>query len=345
MDVGFAGDIPNAHEEKESIVSDAAIATSFTIVAIWLLIGIFFRSVWSLAVIALPVFIGVGAAYSFAMAAYGYVNTSGMFLGAIILGNGINYPIVLLSRYREFVARGMPPDVARRDAVWNAFRAELVGALVAGIAYGSLTVTRFRGFNQFGTIGFIGMLLVWVSMIPVVPAMLVLIDKRAGEAAPLDARSRRARCTPTARAGSSPSIVARRPPSATRGSSSSAGLLAVVALGWKPPHVPQGSRGSTTSPASARATPRSTARGLWSTKAEQVFGGKMNIAGAMVLARHARAGAAHQGADPRQRRRRPPRAAAGAESRPSTISSPAPSRSRSTSSRCSRICAPACHRR
>ena len=26
---------------------------------------------------------------------YGYINTSGAFLGAIILGNGINYPIVL----------------------------------------------------------------------------------------------------------------------------------------------------------------------------------------------------------------------------------------------------------
>jgi len=44
------------------------------------------------------------------------------FLGAIILGNGINYPIVLVSRYLEFRARGQTPAEARRDAVWNAFR-------------------------------------------------------------------------------------------------------------------------------------------------------------------------------------------------------------------------------
>ncbi len=53
----------------------------------------------------------------------------------------------------------MLPDVARREAVWNAFRAELVGSTVASIAYVSLTVTRFRGFSQFGMIGFVGMLL------------------------------------------------------------------------------------------------------------------------------------------------------------------------------------------
>src|SRR5690606_11685186 len=98
-------------------------------------------------------------------------------LGAIILGNGINYPIVLYSRYREFRARGMKPAVARKEAVWNAFRAELVGASVAAIAYGSLTITRFRGFSQFGTIGFVGMLLVWISMIPCVPAMIVLLER------------------------------------------------------------------------------------------------------------------------------------------------------------------------
>src|SRR5207253_6494665 len=109
-----------------------------------------------------------------------YVNTSGAFLGAIILGNGINYPIVLLGRYREFTARGMAPDEAKRAAVWNAFRAELVGASVAGIAYGSLVITRFRGFSQFGMIGFVGMLLVWLSIIPFVPTSITIGEKLEG---------------------------------------------------------------------------------------------------------------------------------------------------------------------
>ncbi|HEY8039519.1 MAG TPA: MMPL family transporter, partial [Polyangiaceae bacterium] len=176
MKVGFAGDIPNAAAEKESIVSEAAWASGIAFVIIIAGVVWFYRSPWSLVVIALPALLGVGSAYAFAYFRFGYVNTTGMFLGAIILGNGINYPLVLLSRYREFRARGQEPADARREAVQNALRAELVGACVASIAYGSLTVTQFRGFNQFGWIGFVGMLLVWLSMIPCVPALIVVIE-------------------------------------------------------------------------------------------------------------------------------------------------------------------------
>ena len=176
MKVGFAGDIPNAKEEKESIMSEAVWAVVVASLLSLAGIVVYFRSVWSLIIVFVPVFIGVGAAYAFATATFGYVNTAGAFLGAIIVGNGINYPIVLFARYREFRARGMSGEVARREAVLNAFRAELVGAAVAGIAYGSLTVTRFRGFSQFGAIGFVGMLLVWASIVPVVPALIVAIE-------------------------------------------------------------------------------------------------------------------------------------------------------------------------
>jgi predicted RND superfamily exporter protein len=176
MKIGFAGDVASAAAEKESIASQARFAFIAALVMVLTGVVLFYRSVWSLVVISLPAFVGVGCAYALAMARFGYVNIAGAFLGAIILGNGINYPIVLLSRYREFRARGQAPADARRDALWNAFRAELVGACVGSIAYGSLTITQFRGFSQFGLIGFFGMLLVWVSMIPIVPALLVVIE-------------------------------------------------------------------------------------------------------------------------------------------------------------------------
>ena len=176
MKVGFAGDIANAAAEKDSVVTQAVWAIVLSFLRDRRRRRLVLRSFWSLVVIALPAMLGVGAAYAFAYFRFGYVNTTGMFLGAIILGNGINYPIVLLSRYREFRARGQEPADARREAVQNALRAELVGACVASIAYGSLTVTDFRGFNQFGWIGFVGMLLVWVSMIPCVPALIVVIE-------------------------------------------------------------------------------------------------------------------------------------------------------------------------
>ncbi|WP_394839541.1 MMPL family transporter [Pendulispora rubella] len=281
MQAGLAGAIANATEERQSIMSDAAWATGMALVLILAGLVVFFRSFWSLLIIILPAFVGIGAAYSFAMVTYGYVNTSGAFLGAIILGNGINYPIVLLSRYREFRARGLPPEQARRDAVWNAFRAELVGASVGGIAYGSLVITNFRGFSQFGLIGFVGMLLVWLSMIPTVPALIVILEW-IQERLPPWLRDPSPRINSDGSRGPLMRVIAnvteRRPWIFV----SIAAVLCVVTA-WKLPgylHDPWeynfdrlGSRGS-----------KSSGAGSWSTKAEHVFGGKMNIAGALMLA-------------------------------------------------------------
>jgi hypothetical protein len=272
MRVGFAGDIPNAAAEKQSLVSQAAWASALVLAIILGGVAFFYRSLWSLAIIVLPALLGVGFAYSFAMARFGYVNTTGAFLGAIILGNGINYPIVLLSRYREFRARGLAPADARRDAVWNAFRAELVGACVGSIAYGSLTITRFRGFNQFGLIGFVGMLLVWLSIIPCVPALIALREVFVG--------------TQDVPRAAAPGPVVRMIARATERAPWAfvVGALALSAFAFvrlpaylrDPWEYNFNNLGSKESKVSGAAE--------WSIKADDVFGGKNNISGALMLA-------------------------------------------------------------
>ena len=296
MKVGFAGDIPNAIAEKDSIVSEAAYATGIATLLILFGVFTFFRSFSALVVMLFPTTVGIACAYSFATATFGYVNTSGAFLGAIILGNGINYPIVLLSRYREFVARGMTPGAAKKAAVWNAFRAELVGASVAGIAYGSLVITRFRGFSQFGMIGFVGMLLVWLSIIPLVPAIVTVFERfrelprvaafvKARDAH-FDRRAFSWMFTKVDASGTSGPVirliahVTERKPWWFLGVATAITLVAIVKIPaflrdpWEYNFAHLGSSSSK----------EEGGAGGWSSKAEKVFGGKMNIAGARMLA-------------------------------------------------------------
>jgi predicted RND superfamily exporter protein len=279
MEVGYAGDIANASAEKDSVVRQAAWASGIALLVIVSGVVWFYRSPWALIILGLPALIGIGAAYTFAYLRFGYVNTTGLFLGAIILGNGINYPIVLLSRYREFLGRGMVPNVARREAVQSALRAELVGACVASIAYGSLTLTRFRGFNQFGWIGLFGMLLVWVAMIPCVPALLAAIEAVAPA---LPAWLRMPPPGPKRRSGALMHALAgltqRAPWPIVVGAVALGALAAARIPGfardpWEYNFDKLGSRDS-----------RRSGAGIWSNRAEQVFGGKMNVAGAAVLA-------------------------------------------------------------
>jgi predicted RND superfamily exporter protein len=281
LEVGLAGDIPNAIAEQRSIMTEAAWATALSLGMILLGVVFFYRSPWSLVIIGLPAFCGVGGGYAFASLAFGYVNTVGAFLGAIILGNGINYPIVLLSRYRDFLARGFAPETARVEAVLNAFRAELVGASVASIAYGSLIVTRFRGFSQFGAIGFVGMLLVWLSIVPLVPALLVLVE-RLQRRLPACLRDPELRRDPDGATGPGVrllvSVVRRAAIPVVVGATALAVLAAVRLPGflrdpWEYNFARLGSKQSQTRGA-----------GLWSLRASEVFGGKMNVAGALLLA-------------------------------------------------------------
>ncbi|MCS6901740.1 MAG: MMPL family transporter [Myxococcales bacterium] len=279
MEVGLAGDIPNAIAEQRSIMTEAAWATALSLVMILLGVVFFYRSPWSILIIGLPAFCGVGGGYAFASLAFGYVNTVGAFLGAIILGNGINYPIVLLSRYRDFLARGFAPETARVEAVINAFRAELVGASVASIAYGSLMVTRFRGFSQFGAIGFVGMLLVWLSIVPLVPALLVLVERLQRWLPPWlrDPEPRREKGDLSPGGRLLVQVIQRATIPAVVG----AAMLAVLAATrlpsflqdpWEYNFARLGSKQSQTRGA-----------GLWSVRASEVFGGKMNVAGALLL--------------------------------------------------------------
>ena len=102
--------------------------------------------------------IGTVVAFAVAELAFGYLSSSTAFLGSIIIGNGINYAIVLMSRYEEHRARGEDPNEALRNALGGTWRATLVASFAASAAYASLMVTSFRGFYQFGVMGAAGAL-------------------------------------------------------------------------------------------------------------------------------------------------------------------------------------------
>lgn len=282
MQVGFTGDIGNASDEKKALVDDATKAFLVALGIILLVLVVYYRSLWALVVIFVPAFFGIVAAYAFAYAVFGYINTAGAFLAAIILGNGLNYPVVLLSRYQEFRARGMEPDEAKREAVLNALRAELVGAMVASIAYGSLVITRFRGFNQFGMIGFFGMITVWAAIIPLVPALLA-INEKVQSFLPKILREP----APKLRDDGSRSIVTKLLADVTTRYPWPFVIFGAVVTVFAATRIPSyigdpweydfGKLGS-------RATHQVGGANHWSNKANEVFGGKMNIAGALMLA-------------------------------------------------------------
>ncbi|MBL8602508.1 MAG: MMPL family transporter [Myxococcales bacterium] len=168
--VGYGGDIPNAAAERDALVKDAALSSGLAITLILLCIVVFFRSLVSLVHIGIAMFTGVGMAFAVAYFAFGHLNASTAFLGSIIAGNGINYGIIFLARYRERRGAGDDVESALVDAAVTVRVGTQLAAFAAAAAYGSLMITTLKGFSQFGLIGGVGMLVCWLATMTVVPA-------------------------------------------------------------------------------------------------------------------------------------------------------------------------------
>ncbi len=177
MRVRYTGHIAMALDEQNAIREDITIATTVCTSMVLLVIYLYFRRVGLLVVIGIPAFYGVLLALALAQFSLKYLNINTAFLISIILGNGINTPIILLARYGEERRRNASVRDALTTAMSRTLLATATAMLAASIAYGSLTITDFRGFNQFGLIGGAGMLLVWIVTIFLVPPLVLLGER------------------------------------------------------------------------------------------------------------------------------------------------------------------------
>ncbi len=178
--VGFTGDVAINVEETQALVADLSLS-SVIVVALVIAVIVFYYQWWRSIFILLPPLL-LATVFAFALASLPplrvtELNSNTAFLGSIILGNGINFGIVLLGRYIEERRRGLTSRDALTFGVWGARTGTLSAALAAGVAYASLALTSFRGFRQFGFIGGVGMLLAWLFAFVLMPPLAAWVDR------------------------------------------------------------------------------------------------------------------------------------------------------------------------
>ena len=117
MRAEITGDVESAIEEHDALKSDIEWVSLVCTAAVLLIITLYYRSVVALIYIFFPTLLGVATAFAIAALTIGYLNTNTAFLGSIILGNGINFGIILLARYREQRGRHAEETVEEALAV------------------------------------------------------------------------------------------------------------------------------------------------------------------------------------------------------------------------------------
>ncbi len=166
--VSYTGDAANFIEEHEAILADISLTSLVVLVLVTVLVALYFRSLRSVLVVLCGLAPGLLFAFGIGKLLVGHLNSNTAFLGSIIAGNGVNYPLILLSYYR---ARRL--DEAMPTALMAAAVAALPGTLgaaaTASAAYGGLAISSFRGFSQFGYLGGVGMITTWLWTFLTIP--------------------------------------------------------------------------------------------------------------------------------------------------------------------------------
>ncbi len=180
MRVGYASDVAISVEELEALQADLSLSSILVVFAVMAVIVIYYRW-WKAIPVLIPPLL-LAAVYAFGLASlppFGVteLNSNTAFLGSIIVGNGINFGLILLARYKEERRKGKSVDEALVWGVWGARAGTLAAALAAGASYASLIITEFRGFRQFGFIGGLGMVTAWMTAFVLVPPLLKWMDK------------------------------------------------------------------------------------------------------------------------------------------------------------------------
>jgi uncharacterized protein len=175
--IGITGDVANAVEEHQALLGGMVRATIFTTAIVALGLLLFFGAAAPVAALLGALTVGALVTFAFAFLSIGHLNLATAFLAPIVVGNGINFGIILLARYFEEKKTNGDPVAALAAAVEGSFGGTLAAALTASVSYASLLSTQFRGFRHFGVIGGVGILCCWAATFLILPAALAVLER------------------------------------------------------------------------------------------------------------------------------------------------------------------------
>ncbi len=175
--LGLAGNVIVAAEEQEAISRELKLATSLTMVAVLIAIFIFFRRFRAIALLGIVIIPPTLITFAIGSGLVGALNTSTAFLGSIVIGNGINPCIIWLAGYYEQRQKTYNITLAVARTHQTVWLGTLLAALAAATSYGSLLITSFRGFRDFGILAFIGMVTCWLACAFLLPCLVAAAER------------------------------------------------------------------------------------------------------------------------------------------------------------------------
>ncbi len=116
--------------------------------------------------------------FGFATITVGHLNLFSLSFIVILVGQGTYYGVHVVARYEEELQRGRSVEQAIEETLSHIFGNVTTSAVTTAAAIYATTLVELKGFAELGWIAGSGILLSAISMQLVLPALLVLYDRR-----------------------------------------------------------------------------------------------------------------------------------------------------------------------
>ena len=164
-------------DELDAASHDGRMASVLALVLTLGLLLLAFRRLVTSSAILLVLALSLGWSLGVVTLTVGHLTIFSMMFASVVIGLGTDYGIYFLFRYREERVLGQTIVGALERTAARSGPAILLGALTAAVAFYILSIAEFRGIRDFGLISGTAILLAFLSMLTVFPAVLLLIER------------------------------------------------------------------------------------------------------------------------------------------------------------------------
>ena len=163
-------------EQRDATARDLSRGTGLAFLLIVAFLVAYFRSVRAPLLVGVPLILGTLCTFGATWLAFGTLNILTGFVGSVLLGLGIDYGIHLAARYRDERARTESAELALTKAFVSSGKASLYAGITTVAALGSLALSSFQAFYEFGLLSLIGMTFTGAAYATLFPALVLLSE-------------------------------------------------------------------------------------------------------------------------------------------------------------------------
>jgi len=175
--IAMAGSYVSAVTQEKALRRDMIVETAMSTIAVLLYVWWFSRSLFAAHLVFIPVGLAIAGSLALGGALFGPLTPIVVSAAAILIAQGIDFPVHYFVRYRDERLKREREDALHAAQVSMA-RPFIGIAATTLAAFVSLMICRFPGFRQFGFVLSVGIVLCLIAALGLFPVLLLFVDRR-----------------------------------------------------------------------------------------------------------------------------------------------------------------------